>query len=193
MSHTPEELSSRLASLLGDRVSNPDAFATAVLEHFAQFTPSRVEGEIRTNFEYIKAYDPLKGGLTIKPGNIRLNWRKLFAKVPELVLTGAGVTQLWLASFAALYLWNLVWSLSKIEITPAQAMTMHALWNAGRKSRLFAEAEALEIVNAYRQTCGTPALSAAEFSAVVDDLVALECIELTDGTLWLCEWVKKSN
>jgi hypothetical protein len=121
MSHTPEELSSRLASLLGDRVSNPDAFATAVLEHFAQFTPSRVEGKISTNFEYIKAYDPLKGGLTIKPGNIRLNWRKLFEKVPELVLTGAGVTQLWLAPFAALYLWNLVWSLSKIEITPAQA------------------------------------------------------------------------
>ena len=193
MSYTPEELSSKLAGILGAQVSNPDAFAAAVVESFAHFTPQRIEGEISTNMEYIKAFDPLKGGLTIKPGNIRLNWRKLFEKVPELVLTGAGVTQLWLAPFAALYLWNLVWSLSKIEITPAQAMTMHALWNAGRKSRRFTEAEALELVNDFRRKCEAPALSAAEFSMVVNDLVGLECVELNDGTLWLCEWVKKSN
>jgi len=135
--------------------------------------------------------------VTIKPGNIRLNWRQLFEKAPELVLTGAGVTQPWLIPFAALYLWNLVWSLSKIEITPAQAMTMHALWNVQPATRRFSEVEALAHVNAhvnaYRDTVPAAALSAREFAAVVDDLVKLQCIELADGEVWLREWVKKPN
>jgi hypothetical protein len=193
MSHTHEELSSEVAARLGDQVGNPQEFVSLVLDSFAQFTSPSIEGEVSTNVEYIKGPDPTAGGITFKPGNIRLNWRKLFEKAPELVLTGAGVTQVWLVPFAALYLWNLVWSLAKIEITPAQAMTMHALWNAGERAKPFAESEALKIVNAFCQTCGSAPLSASDFAKVVNDLVALDCIELTEGTIWLREWVKKTN
>lgn len=193
MSQTEEDLCSQLAAALAGRVDDPAALSEAVLQAFAVFTPPRIEGAPTGRADYIKALDPTAGGISIKPGNIRLNWRKLFAKAPELVLTGAGVTQPWLIPFAALYAWNLVWSLSKIEITPAQAMTMHALWNAREGPRRFSEPDARSIVNAFRHACGEPSQSEAEFAKVVDDLVALSCIELEDGIIWLREWVKKMN
>ncbi len=166
---------------------------SAVLQSFARIKDPSIQGNLSTNVEVLRPDDSGTGAVSIKPGNIRLNWRKLFEKIPELVLTGAGVTQVWLIPFAALYLWNLVWSLSKIEITPAQAMTMYALWSDGRPSRRFPETEALEIVNAFRTKDGHNTLTSSEFALVVNDLVALDCIELEDGEIWLREWVQKSD
>ena len=195
MSYTEEELASQLAQYLGGRVNEPDVFAGAVLKSFARIQDSEIQGELNENREIIRTPDPRTGGISFKPGNIRLNWRKLVEKVPELVLTGAGVAtaQAWLIFFAALHLWNVIWSLSKIEITPAQAMTLYALWKDGRPSRRFPEAEALEIVNAYRVKTEHAAFTVSQFAYVVNKLVALDCIELEDGEIWLREWVKKSN
>ena len=193
MSHTEASLSSELSALLVGKVDDPESFSVATVQAFVEFTAPRIDGEMETNFNLIIASDPTAGGLTIKPGNILLNWRKLFERSPELVLAGAGVNQPWLVPFAALYVWNLVWSLAKIEITPAQAITLYALWNAGGRSRRFTESEASAVVNAYRHTCKETPQVKADFARVVNDLVSLRCIELTDGTIWLREWVKKAN
>jgi hypothetical protein len=193
VSHTEKSLSSKLSAHLGAKVNDPTALSAGVVQAFAQFAPPRVGGEVGTTFEYITALNPAAGGQTRKLGNIRLNWRKLFDKAPELVLTGAGVSQPWLVPFAALYAWNLVWSLARIEITPAQAMAMHALWNAGQQSRRFSEAEALSVVNSFRITCREAPQSEAEFAKVINDLVALQCVELSDGVICLREGVEKAN
>jgi hypothetical protein len=193
MTITKASLSSELAARLHGSVDDPVYLSERVLEAFADFTPKKVDASALGRIGYINALDPRSGGVTVKPGNIRLNWRKLFEKTPELVLTGAGVTQPWLIPFAALYAWNLVWSLSKIEITQAQAVTMHALWNATHRSQTFSEADALEIVNRYRESIRLQPQSASEFARVIDDLTSLECIELEDGEIWLREWIKQSN
>ncbi len=194
MSYTEEDLKSQLAQHLVGQVSEPDSFAIAVLQSFARIKDSEIQGELNTNAEVLRPDGPGGGTISFKPGNIRLNWRKLLEKIPELVLTGAGVAaQPWLIFFAGLYLWNVVWSLAKIEIRPEQAMTMFALWKDGRPSRRFPEAEALDIVNAFRVKNEHTAFTTSQFAYVVNELVALDCIELTNGEIWLREWVQKSN
>jgi hypothetical protein len=190
---THEELSSKLVCALGDRVSNPVEFASKALASFVELTPARVDYDVGVTARYITSFDLNQGGVSTKPGNIRLNWRKLFNKVPELVLTSAGVTQPWLAPFAGWYMLNLLLPLAKVEITPAQAMTMYALWNAGRDVQRFEESEALDIANVCFQKNGAPQLSIVEFAAVVNDLVQLQCIELEDGMVRLRESVRISR
>lgn len=193
MTHSAESLSSQLASFLNQRAPYPADFAASIVDSFATITRPKINVSRTGTISYITALKPSAGGTTVKPGNIRLNWKKLFEKAPELVLTGAGVTQTWLIPFAVLYLWNLVWSLSKIEITPIQAMTMYALWNVEPPTRRFEEGDALAYVNAYRSRCGASALSERDFAAVIDELTRLGCVELSDGEVWLREWIKKTN
>jgi hypothetical protein len=193
MALTEEELANEVERALIGKVADPRGLAKAIIASFAQVTPGTVKAEAPTRIDYIDISKPFGSGTSIKPGNIRLNWKKLFEKTPELVLTGAGVTQMWLVPFAALYLWNLVWSLAKVELSPDHGSTMYALWNAVPGRRRFAETEALEIVNRFRVNNSVQSLSSSEFAALVDDLVRLDCIELAAGQIWLREWIRKQN
>jgi hypothetical protein len=193
MAYTEDELTYEVERALTGKVADPRGLATSIIASFAQITPSSIKADVSTNIDYLDISKPFESGVTIKPGNIRLNWRKLFEKAPELVLTGAGVTQLWLIPFAALYLWNLVWSLAKIELSPDHGSTIYALWNVTPARRRFAEAEALEVVNRFRVESSFRSLSSDEFATLVNDLVRLDCIELSDGEIWLREWVRKRN
>ena len=193
MVYTEDELINEVERALTGKVADPRGLATSIIASFVQITPSKVKADVPTRIEYLDISKPFSSGVTIKPGNIRLNWRKLFEKAPELVLTGAGVTQLWLIPFAALYLWNLVWSLAKIELSPDHGSTMYALWNVAPARRRFAEADALEAVNRFRAESSVRSVSSDEFAVVVNDLVRLDCIELSDGEIWLREWIRKRN
>lgn len=193
MTHTTEELQREMAHVLEGRVEDPQGVAAGIFDAFARVREPELKADVSHNTELITLGSTDFSGVSIKPGNIRLNWKTLFEKTPELVLTGAGVTQVWLIPFAALYVWNLVRSLSSIHITQDHGTVMYALWHDVRHTRHFDEAQAHAITNDFRAQHGLTALDATGFSALVTDLARLGCVELTNGRLWLREWTQRAH
>jgi len=133
-----------------------------------------------------------RGGQTRKPGNIILNWRNLLRESPDLVLTGAGVaTTPWLIPLAALSIFNKLWTNSKIDLTREHASCLFAMWQHCNDDHKLATNLALAECQELFKVFGWPPLNAAQFSAILHDLVELQCIELPDqATIWMRERVK---
>ena len=193
MTRTATELQGELTRALLGYVEDPGVVAAKILDAFAVITDEEFDVTVSENLKLITLDPRGFSGVSVKPGNIRLNWRSLFEKVPELVLTGAGVTQIWLIPFAALYLWNLVWSLSKVVILPEHGTVMYALWNSDHDTRRFEEDIAQSIVNDFRSKHGLQPLDRETFGRLVFDLERLGCIEITNGKVWLREWTQRAN
>lgn len=193
MTRTTTELQDEMARALTGHVDDPDKLAAGILASFARITETEIKIEESRNFELITIDRVGFSGVSVKRGNIRLNWRTLFEKIPELLLTGAGVTQAWLIPFAALYLWNLVRALARITLSPNHGLVMYALWNHNADVRRFEETDAHSIVNNFCSTHRMPSLGEVDFGNLLSDLAHLGCIEITDGKIWLREWTQRAN
>lgn len=193
MTRTTEELQAEMARALRGHVADPDALAAGILEAFARIRDPEVRADISIHTDLLTLGPAGFAGVSVKPGNIRLNWRRLFEKTPELVLAGAGVTQVWLIPFAALCLWNLVRSLATVRLSPDHGTVMYALWHHDVSTRRFEEEAARGIVNAFRAAHELPPLGVIPFGELVSDLARLGCVEITDGRLWLREWTQRAH
>jgi hypothetical protein len=177
-------------------ITQAQELAVQVVENFASITPPNVEvGEIgKPKIDFFTINKDSNSfsvsGSTIKPGNIFLNWRKLLNKLPEMVLTGSGTTSVWLAPFAALQIWNILWSNARIEVTPNHAIAMLVMWNNRDGRNKITEENAFAGFSKFLQKEGLPSLDKREYAKIIDDLVRIETIEITEGVVWLREWVK---
>lgn len=137
--------------------------------------------------------DWTKGATSIKPGSIRLNWRKLFESVPNSTLAAGGAySEPWLASLAALAVWNAVVKQATVAIEPRDAVVLEALWG-GRNSKHRIRRDqgyqrSLELFTEYAQ----PAPNEIEYENALDALCELECIELDGDEIWLRARYKKA-
>ena len=73
-------------------------------------------------------------GISRKPSNFLLNWRRLFDRLPDIMVAswsaGGGPFR---TTIVALYIWNKVWRGSEVEVPPQHAGVLEALWqNSGR-------------------------------------------------------------
>lgn len=131
------------------------------------------------------------GGRTRKPGNIRLNWRKLFNASPDLIFTGVGaVATPWLIPLAALSIFDKIWSQSAIELTKEQSTCLFAMWHRCDHSQELSMEEAFscsqQLFTVYKWEGPTD----VQFGEIIDELKRLRCIESKgEGRLWLKEWV----
>ena len=82
---------------IGDRETLPIAAKDALVAAFCHVRPPEIP-EVERRIDYIRVFDGgRKGGVSIKPGNVTLNWRKLIGSMPGIALTGAGAaTSPWL-------------------------------------------------------------------------------------------------
>ena len=135
-----------------------------------------------------------KGGQTRKPGNIRLNWRKLLCETPDFVLTGAGsIDHPWLIPLAALSILTKLWAHARVELTKEQATCLVAMWhrcdNTHRIAFNKAYESSIELFSVYKW----PAITLEQFSAILLDLEQLRCLKNTkNSSIWLREWVCKT-
>lgn len=136
---------------------NPDLVAEYLLSGFARIT----EPQYDTTVSYI-TLDGRGGGVSRKPGNLVLNWRKLFDTSPDVAVAAAGFGAAgpFVRGLIGLYIWNKVWRSMEEPISALEASVIEGLWcgRAGRK--LIPEAEALEIVNQARADRGMASLGA---------------------------------
>ena len=134
------------------------------------------------------------GGRTRKPGNVVLNWRKMVRESADFVLTGAGsIAQPWLIPLAALSIFNKIWTHSTIELSKEQASCLFAMWHRCDDSHHINQDKAFEACRELFSVFQWPDLQDAQFSTVLQDLVEIQCIEISDEeVIWLIEWVRKS-
>ena len=134
-----------------------------------------------------------KAGRSMKPGNIRLNFRKLISAIPDIIQIGYGIVEdvPILKICGALGLWKILRDIVTVDITKEQAFVMIALWNRCDHNHRISLELGMAATNELRRRCDEPELSEHEYNKVIDDLIRLECVEVTAGVIWLREWISK--
>ena len=121
-----------------------------------------------------------RDGRSIKPGNILLNIRKLIETIPEVV-TICG----------ALSLWIKLRDIATINISKEQAFAIVALWrNCNSCHQISLNDGFVATFDLFNQY-GEPELTISKYNMIIDSLVKIESIELTEGIILLREWISK--
>jgi hypothetical protein len=201
MEYDEDAARAKRAQLLADAALGPvghllpENTRRRLVDAFARVTPPE-EPEVTIGLITISSlYDAPKAS-SRKPGNVVLNWRKLLDIVPDVSLAGLGAATLPVApqvavALAGLYIWNKVWRGAVEEFSDVEAVTILALWEHRNEEDKIPEQEGFEKTNEVRGRYALPPLTNNQYASAVNRLVALECIELEDGIIWLREWVRK--
>lgn len=137
--------------------------------------------------------DSKGGGTSRKPGNIVLNWRRLFDLVPDVGVAAVGGIghDSFVVALIALYVWNKVWRGSETPLSDAEASVIEALWRKDGRARTVSSDEAFELTNELRRARSADELTRSGFEAAISVLSSMQCVEVTDDSIWLREWVRK--
>ncbi len=187
-----EELT-ELASEVLNRLGDPRLdLADKAVEAFTRLTPP-VEPEPVVKMITLGSFGD-EGGTSRKPGNIFLNWRKLMDIVPDATIAAAGAmtSPAWLLPLIGLYVWNKLWRGAEEDLTNVEACIIYALWKSKDGRNRISEADGFAVTNALRAHCALPQLTPAEYNKAINRLLAMGCIEMNNGIIWLREWVRVS-
>src|SRR5947209_7833672 len=120
--------------------------ATAIVENLADVEPPEAPPIVLHNIAMRSG--GYGGARSTKPGNIRLNLGKFVSALASGVLTIVGVTSApWTALFAAIVLWDQLWSSLKVEVSQADAAVLWAMWTNRDKDHEITQDGLLEKVN----------------------------------------------
>lgn len=193
-----EEIKNHIASRF-NHVEQIDDIAEIIMNNFCELKAPLKIIDYDTNVTYTKIDHRLglRGGTSIKNGNIFLSWKRLLFDSAEhtLTLVGAVTTSILapvIIPFAALVVWNKLWSLREIKIEERHAMILSVLWqNRNEDSNIVSNIGIIEIINSALAKYDRPKIEIEEYSLIVSDLAELKVLELkSDGTIWLRDWVK---
>ena len=183
----------QLASAVLRRVENSQTDAAqAAIQAFARLTPPTEPTPV-VKMITLRSFGD-EGGTSRKPGNIFLNWRKLMDIVPDAAIATAGAiaSPAWMLPLIGLYVWNKLWRGSEEELTDIEASTIYALWKNKDGRNKISEEDGFTGTNAARAQCGLSELSRHRYNKAINRLLAMECIEIDNGIIWLREWVRVS-
>ena len=135
-----------------------------------------------------------KDGSSIKPGNILLNIRKLIEAIPEVVSIGAGMVSdnHIVTVCGALSLWLKLRDIATINISKEQAFVIVALWKNCNSNHKISLDDGFIATNNLFDQYGEPEIPSLKYNMIIDSLVKIECIELTEEIIWLREWISKN-
>ena len=135
-----------------------------------------------------------KDGSSIKPGNSLLNIRKLIEAIPEVVSIGAGMVSdnHIVTVCGALSLWLKLRDIATINISKEQAFVIVALWKNCNSNHKISLDDGFIATNNLFDQYGEPEITSLKYNMIIDSLVKIECIELTEEIIWLREWISKN-
>lgn len=134
----------------------------------------------------------LSPGVSRKPGNLILNWRRLAEVVPDVAIAAAAALSgpPWVGFMVALYIWNRLWRGSEEALSDVEASVIYALWkNRGAGNRIDEDLGYAK-TNAVRQGFGLAPLTRSAYARALDALARIECIALEGGVIALRESVR---
>jgi len=168
--------------------------AERLVEAFCSLSPP--EQQAGPLYDLVTAHSGgYRGGETRKSGNLRLNWKRLCGEFGDIALNAAGaIAAPWLIPFAALSLWNKFWTHATIPLTKEQASSLFAMWTHCDDRHRIPTGKGLDETNSLFTVFRWPALTADDFTAILDSLEHLDCIEhdKDEQSIWLREWVKST-
>lgn len=132
-------------------------------------------------------------GSSIKPGNIKINIKHLINKLPEIVTETVSVIsdKTILKVCAAISVWKMLRDVSTIEIKKEQAVVIIALWKNCNKNHIISLEEGYRDVNLLYKQVEANEFTWEQYISIIEELERMNCVELTDDGIWLCEWVSK--
>lgn len=175
---------------------SPDfSVALEIVRHFVTVSPPEAEitTEITRDLMTLRPGGHL-GARSVKPGNVKLNMRKLVAAVAGGVFTTVGVLQVpWTAVLGALVVWDTLYSAATLELSEREAAVMWTLWQLKDENHTVSDAGLLEYVNATRKQFGRNELSRQELKDALTKLEQMGTIKRCSrdkSRWWLREWVR---
>ena len=187
-----DSLIGKLENVSDESLSLSKDEKSALLEAFCRVDPPTVpETEHRMELILVSG-GGRKGGVSVKPGNISLNWPKLISALPAIVLTGAGAAaNPWLICLGALVIWRDLYSTAKIDLGQQHAVAILTMWENHDGNRRISEETARRLTNNALAEFDLNELSQGTFAKIIDDLSAAGCIKLSEGEIWLREWIRR--
>jgi hypothetical protein len=196
-----QELLKSVKDKVANYVSEADEFSKILIDYFCTIKPPKIynhfdscpvipENDDRPVLHNVILKGPIRRGRSLKPGNIRLNWKKLLLDGSEAILTIVGVVAIpWLILLAGLIIWNKVYSLLNIEIEERHAGVIWTMWKNKDKDNCIGNDVILDLVNKELQKYDRPTMNQEELDGILTDLNRMRCIKKEDNKWWLHEWV----
>ena len=181
-----------------DTVTNESSLDSSLLfENFKKncinITPPEEEPPMM-QFLTIDSLKNYKSGQSIKPGNIKLNIKKLINTLPAIVETSVGILYdiPILQVCAELTLWKTLCNIFTVEITREQAIVLVALWKNCDVSHYINLSNGFDAVNTLYQKLDDCTMNQTIYNRIIDQLINLECIEVINEKIWLREWISQT-
>lgn len=172
--------------------SDAQLFVSEIIDQFIDITPPEKE-EIVLGLITMNT-GGRGGGRSTKPGNMLLNIRKLITAVASGVLTVAGtVTAPWTAPFAAILVWDSIYTGLNVDLSEREAVVLWTLWKNRDENDCVPEAGLLDKVNSELETHGRNPMKLQELNDALGILKHIKCIERlksAESLWWLREWVR---
>ena len=100
----------------------------------------------------------------------------------NLVITVCGAFSLWLK----------LRDIATVSITREQAFTIVALWKSCNSAHKISLDDGFIATNVLLKQYGESEITNLKYNIVIDSLIKMQCIELTEGIIWLREWISRS-
>lgn len=141
-------------------------------------------------YELVKVRTGLEGvhGTTRKPGNLLLNWQRLFDVAPDVTIAAAGLAgPKWLVPFIALYVWNKLWAGTEVVIGEKEAVVLWSLWRHAGRRKSVSEEEGYDTVQQFVRANSLKPISEQEYHQAITNLLRMRCIDMNEGIVHLRE------
>lgn len=181
------------ASRANEGVNASWAFDSLLQTRFISITPP-LEKPLIMQLLTLDSLRDYKNGSSIKPGNIVLNIKELIEAIPEVVSIGAGMVcdNLVITVCGAFSLWLKLRDIATVSITREQAFTIVALWKSCNSAHKISLDDGFIATNVLLKQYGEPEITNLKYNIAIDSLIKMQCIELTEGIIWLREWISRS-
>lgn len=193
-----QQLKTAIAETLSDVLINENSdvsliYNDLVRSRFVSISPPLEEPPMM-QFLTMDSLRNYKDGSSIKPGNILLNIRKLIEAIPEVISIGAGMVcdNHIVTVCGALSLWLKLRDIATINISKEQAFVIVALWRNCNPNHKISLDDGFIATNNLFDQYGEPEISSLKYNMIIDSLVKIGCIELTEEIIWLREWISKN-
>ncbi len=195
---TTQKLKDEIVHTLCDELNIQNIDASNVYDYlikigFITIDPP-IENPFMMSFITIDSLKNYNSGKSIKPGNIRFNIKNLIEFLPELVSLGVGMISEnpIIVVCGALSLCRKLIDNASLSISKEQAYVIVALWKSCNNSehRILLNDGFIatnKILNEYGET----KITCTKYNILIDSLVKMRCIDLSDNTIFLREMVSK--
>ncbi|MBR1598805.1 MAG: hypothetical protein IJ661_07845 [Lachnospiraceae bacterium] len=155
-------------------------------------TPPQQE-PLRVHMITIDSLNNFNKGESIKPGNIKLNIRRLIEHMPDITSATVGITMdiPILKVCAALNIWKMLRDVMTVKITKVQAIMLISLWvNCDQQHRITLE-QGFDCFKSLYEQIEISECTWEQYINLINYLEKIDSLKLKNNGIWLCEWVSK--